>query len=287
MGNARRREKPGRRLVDLMAGDAESTEADVGKEIEDIGKVQSDAKKTVRRVEAILGQVSPSLPGAGIGESSSVGTAESGLDGGVNVDASATKPVRAKLPKLEVKRFKGKSAIQRAHMQGLLKAERVRDERDIASLRRMCDSVETHYRGLEALGIEQSTYSAIVVPAILDRLPESVRLTITRGTDFHEWNMEELLTPLKEEVELREEHHEPERKSGREQERVQSWRINPTSAHAFFAKFSHGAEACAFCLGDHRHEECKRVENAEKRKEILRKYSRCFNCLKKGHLARN
>ncbi len=89
----------------------------------------------------------------------------------------------------------------------------MRDERDIASLRRMCDGVETHYRGLEALGIEQATYSAIVVPAILDRLPESVRLTITRGTDFHEWSMEDLLTPLKHEVELREEHHEPERKS--------------------------------------------------------------------------
>ena len=87
--------------------------------------------------------------------------------------------------------------------------------------------------------------------------------------------MEELLTLLKEEVELCEEHHKPECKR------------NPTSAHAFFAKSSHGVEACAFCLGDHRHEDCKRVENAEKRKEMLKKYSCCFNCLKRGHLARN
>jgi hypothetical protein len=335
-------------IVDLLAGNEESTEADVSKEIEDTGKVQSDAKKTIRRMETVVGEVSPSLPSTSNGESSSVGFVENVSPVATNV----TKPVRAKLPKLEVKRFKGnvckwqefwdsfesaihlndclsdvdkfnylrglvdepaksciagfsltsgnyqaavnilkerygkKSAIQRAHMQGLLKTERVRDERDIASLRRMCDGVETHYRGLEALGIEQATYSAIVVPAILDQLPESVRLTITRGTDFHEWNMEDLLTPLKHEVELREEHHEPERKSGREQDR-KNWKRNPTSAYALFAKSSHGAEVCAFCLGDHRHEDCKRVENTDKRKEILKKYSRCFNCLKKGHLARN
>ena len=42
------------KIVDLMASDAESTEADAGKEIEDTGKVQSDARKTVRRVEARL-----------------------------------------------------------------------------------------------------------------------------------------------------------------------------------------------------------------------------------------
>ena len=46
-------------------------------------------------------------------------------------------------------------------------------------------------------------------------------------------------------------------------------------------------EACAFCLGSHRHEDCSRVDNKEKRKELLRKYSRCFNCLRKGHLACN
>ena len=98
--------------------------------------------------------------------------------------------------------------------------------------------------------------------------------------------MEDLLIPLKNEVELCEEHHEPEHKSRQEQER-QNWKGNPTSAHALFAKSGHGAEVCAFCLGDHRHEDWKRVGNTEKCKEILKKYSRCFNCLKKGHLACN
>ena len=71
------------------------------------------------------------------------------------------------------------------------------------------------------------TYSSIVVPVILDRLPEAVRLIVTRGKDFHKWMLEDLLLPL------------------------------------------------------------KRVNSAEKRKELLKKYSHCFNCLKKGHLAHN
>ena len=45
-------------------------------------------------------------------------------------------------------RYGKKSAVQRAHMQQLMKTERVKDERDLPSLRCLCDRVETHYRGL-------------------------------------------------------------------------------------------------------------------------------------------
>ena len=50
-----------------------------------------------------------------------------------------------------------------------------------------CDRVETHYRGLEALGIEQNTYSSMVVSHILDCLTKSVCLNIIREKEFHEW----------------------------------------------------------------------------------------------------
>ena len=86
-------------IVDLLAGNEESTEADVSKEIEDTGKVQSDAKKTIRRMEAVVDEVSPSLPNPSNGESSSVWSVESVLPVATNV----TKHVRAKLPKLEAK----------------------------------------------------------------------------------------------------------------------------------------------------------------------------------------
>ena len=49
----------------------------------------------------------------------------------------------------------------------------------------------------------------LVVPAILDRLPESVRLMVARGKDVHEWTLEDLLSLLKTEIELLEKHREP------------------------------------------------------------------------------
>jgi hypothetical protein len=43
----------------------------------------------------------------------------------------------------------------------------------------------------------------------------------------------------------------------------------------------------AFCnCPGHRHIDCKKVTDINERKELLGKYGRCYNCLRKGHLAR-
>lgn len=46
-----------------------------------------------------------------------------------------------------------------------------------------------------------------MVQSLLEKLPEQLRLTITRGEDHHEWNLEPLSDILGHEVELREEYH--------------------------------------------------------------------------------
>ena len=47
---------------------------------------------------------------------------------------------------------------------------------------------------------------SIVVPAIMQRLPENFRLTITRGEEFLTWLMERMLQAFLKELELREDH---------------------------------------------------------------------------------
>ena len=64
---------------------------------------------------------------------------------------------------------------------------------------------------LAALGVDEETYSSIVVPAILEKLTESLRLTITRGQNYLEWYLVDMLEVLLKEVELREECKEPPR----------------------------------------------------------------------------
>ena len=65
------------------------------------------------------------------------------------------------------KRYGKDSAIQKVHLNDLLDLSPVYNERDTPPrLRRFCDDCETHYRGLEALGVAECVYSTIVVPAL-------------------------------------------------------------------------------------------------------------------------
>ena len=40
---------------------------------------------------------------------------------------------------------------------------------------------------------------------------------------------------------------------------------------------------CVYCLQDHPHEDCLTVTSVEDRKNVLKKYSKCFVCLNRGH----
>ncbi|XP_014678805.1 PREDICTED: uncharacterized protein LOC106818628 [Priapulus caudatus] len=103
-------------------------------------------------------------------------------------------------------RYGKKNIIQRAHVNELLNIAPVFSERDTVRLRGLCDTVETHYRGLKALGLPEETYSSIVVPAIMEKIPVPLRLTVTRGREYLDWTMKDLLDALSTEVGLREEH---------------------------------------------------------------------------------
>ena len=55
--------------------------------------------------------------------------------------------------------------------------------------------------------MDENSNFAAVVPAVLNKLPDTFRLTITWGTDFLSWDMEEMLETFSKELELRENHN--------------------------------------------------------------------------------
>ena len=184
------------------------------------------------------------------------------------------------------RRFGKKVTIERAHVNDLLTVHPVFNEKDTVGLRKLYDTVEVHYRGLQALGVNASTYEGIVVPAILGKLPEAVRLQITRGKNHEEWRMEEMLGELLCELELREEHcHRNERSVIRERDRGK-FGGGPPSASALLAKLTL-ERLCAYCKGEHAHEDCMNVTSVEERRNLLSKYGRCFICARKGHISSN
>ena len=74
------------------------------------------------------------------------------------------------------KRFGKRSAIQQAHINVLLNISPVYNDWEAARLRKLYDTMECNNRGLQALEISSVTYQSIVVPAIVKKLPEGIRL---------------------------------------------------------------------------------------------------------------
>lgn len=56
--------------------------------------------------------------------------------------------------------------------------------------------------------MDETTYSSIVVPSVLEKLPENLRLTITRAEDYRNWSLKDLLQRLVVEVELQRRCHD-------------------------------------------------------------------------------
>ena len=175
------------------------------------------------------------------------------------------------------KRFGKKTAIQRTLVNELLNTRPVFNESDTSRLRGLYDFVETKYRALQALNVDERTYSEIVVPMLLERIPDSIRLTITRGKQYLEWTLKDLLDSLLTEVELREDHNLTAQRGGSNDRKK-----GPRTASALFTTEG-GDKRCAFCLGSHPPEDCKKVQDVKERKKLLLKFGRCFNCIEKGH----
>ena len=152
------------------------------------------------------------------------------------------------------KRFGKKTAIQRTLMNELLNTRPVFNESDTARWRGLYDFVGAKYRALQALNVDERTYSEIVVPMLLERIPDSIRLTITRGKQYLEWTLKDLLDSLLTEVELREDHNLTAQRGGSNDRRK-----GPQTASALFTKKG-GDKRCAFFLGGHPQRIAKRCE---------------------------
>ena len=87
---------------------------------------------------------------------------------------------------------------------------------EAARLSTLYDAAECNNRGLQALDISSVTYQSIVVPAIVKKLPEGIRLQLTRGKEINGWSVDDLLDELRIEVELREDRAEMEQEIRRE-----------------------------------------------------------------------
>ena len=172
-------------------------------------------------------------------------------------------------------------------MGSLLKLPSLFNCNDIRKLRQLYDTIEVHIRGLRSLDVSSETYGTLLLPVLLSKIPEEIRLIIGRKVKDDRWDLATLITNLKEEIDAREKctlvkasaEHAPKKQN------YTSYNKQPSSASASYLSNNRGP-SCSFCGDKHASQDCFNVTSIQAGKEILRKAGRCFMCLRKNHLAR-
>ena len=98
-------------------------------------------------------------------------------------------------------RFGKPQQIISAHMEELLKLPNCSQTKHSTSLRFVYDKVSVHVRGLSALGVNSDQYGGLLIPVIMPKLLEEIRVRVARETTSAVWKIEELLEIIKQEVE--------------------------------------------------------------------------------------
>ena len=160
-----------------------------------------------------------------------------------------------------------------------------------SSLRLIYDKVSVNVRGLEAVGVKAEQYGSLLIPVIMSKLPEEVRIQIARNTSKDVWEIGELLNVIQKEVEAREvcenipinanNQHKKHNSPGARD--LGSAKALMTSESGLKNKFP---IRCAFCQKPHYSALCEEIRDVSKRKEILKRDNRWFVCLRKGHITK-
>lgn len=89
------------------------------------------------------------------------------------------------------------------YMDELLKIPACTSDR-LSSLREVYDKITVNVRGLTTLGVRAEQYGSLLIPVVMAKLSNDVRLHIAPETQDDVWKMEDLLKAIKQEVEARE-----------------------------------------------------------------------------------
>ena len=86
-------------------------------------------------------------------------------------------------------------------MDTLLQIVPAKARTDVKQLRTIYDKIEINVRGLQSLRIKPDLYGCLLVLVIMSKVPEDIRLIISRQFSFEKWTFEVLLKCFKQELE--------------------------------------------------------------------------------------
>jgi len=150
-------------------------------------------------------------------------------------------------------------------------------------LRRFHDLIESHIRSLTSLGRTTDTYSTMLVPFLLRKLPVETIRNLTRDHENSDWTIEELQAALLKEIRIFETSlHIVSSRRSKGSEGTSSL---PTAAfHANVKSASTNPSqrpGCSCKSNTHNSSNCDTVKTQQARVNFIKQNKLCFNC--QGH----
>ena len=172
-------------------------------------------------------------------------------------------------------RFVNEQIIISNHMNKILKISPVYSS-NVRSLRELYDNVESNVRTLENLGVSYEQFGSLLIPIILEKLPNMIKLKISRKLGGGNWNVQDFLACINEEILARENYEYLKRDNVED----------PKPISTIFT--SSNVKCCVLCKkGNQYSNQGKIITYVKLRCELLKKNHLCFNCFKSGHSKKN
>ena len=102
------------------------------------------------------------------------------------------------------KRFGSTQMIVSKHMEALLQVEAVSSTLDVKALRRLFDTISSHVRSLSAMNVQEDSYSNLLCPVLINKIPPELQLIVSRKVSEENWSLGKLMAAIEEEVIARE-----------------------------------------------------------------------------------
>eukprot|EP00795_Rhopilema_esculentum_P006521 gene6521-11985_t len=90
-------------------------------------------------------------------------------------------------------RFAQKQVIINSHIDALKNLQNVSSDKDVKFLRKMVDDIDINVRSLKSIGSDFRNYGALSNPLVIGKLPEEIRLAVTKKMKGKEWELREFL----------------------------------------------------------------------------------------------
>ena len=112
------------------------------------------------------------------------------------------------------------------------------------------------------MGLNLSHYRPLLIPVILERLPDSIKMIVTRKLGKNNWHISDFINCIKEEVDALENCGFIKDKNDYEHLR--------NTTHSLLGVQKHSRKNCVFCGKLHYSDKCQNVIDVSLRKKTLR-----------------